>query len=86
VHEKHVIDDLIHQIIKQAEQKNAAKVSKISVWLGALSHMQPSHFKEHFEMTARGTLAENAQIAIETSDDIFHPHANRILLKSIEIE
>ena len=85
MHEKFVIDDLMQKIIEKAQLANAVKVSKISVWLGALSHMSPSHFKEHFQMAALGTIAENAQIDIETSDDIQDPHANRILLRSIEI-
>lgn len=85
MHEKHIIDDLIKTIVARAKQENAEQVCKITVWLGALSHMSPSHFREHFELAARGTIAENAEIAIETSDDIHDPHANRILLRSIEI-
>jgi hydrogenase nickel incorporation protein HypA/HybF len=85
MHERHVIDDLIHKIIESAKQARASKVTKISVKLGALSNMSPSHFKEHFDIASRQTIAENAQIEIETSNDINDPGAARILLKSLEI-
>jgi len=64
---------------------HGTKVTKVSVQLGALSHMSQEHFKEHFDISAKGTIAENAIIETEVSDDINDPNAQSILLKSIDV-
>jgi hydrogenase nickel incorporation protein HypA/HybF len=86
VHEKHVIDDLIRCILETVKKEKGGSVLKISVWLGALSHMSPSHFQDHFQWASKGTVAEHAEIEIEASEDIDHPQANRIVLKKIELQ
>jgi len=85
MHEKSLIDHLIKKIISLAEEKKASKVIKVSVKLGALSHMSAEHFKEHFDIAARGTIAEHAEIEAEESQDIYDPHAQVVILKSIDI-
>ena len=86
MHETHVVDDLVKKIVQTAAQTGrAVKVFKVSIQLGALSQMSPSHFKEHFSIAAHGTIAENAQLEIEVSDDIRDPDAQRVLLKKIEV-
>jgi hydrogenase nickel incorporation protein HypA/HybF len=60
-------------------------VTSISVRLGALSHMSPEHFREHWEHAAVGTVAEGAEIAIEAASDPADPHAEEILLQSVTV-
>ncbi len=56
------------------------------MWLGALSHMSPGHFAEHFEDSSRGTIAEGAEVACRVSDDIHDPRANEVVLEGVEVE
>jgi hydrogenase nickel incorporation protein HypA/HybF len=77
--------DLMNKVESVAREEGAAAVTGISVRLGALSHMSPAHFREHWQHAARGTLAEGAAIEIETSDDPDEPHAEDILLRSVEV-
>ena len=86
MHEFHLMNKLFNKILELADEQQATKVTKVSVKLGALSHMSPSHFKEHFDEAARGTIAENAVIDAEESDDISDPNAQVVLLKSIDVE
>lgn len=79
------MNNLINQILLLAEKEHTTKVTKVSVKLGALSHMSVEHFKEHFEISAKGTIAENATIDAEESDDTNDPNAQTILLKSIDV-
>jgi hydrogenase nickel incorporation protein HypA/HybF len=60
-------------------------VTWISVRLGALSHLSPEHFREHWEHAALGTVAEGAEIAIETASDPADPHAEQVLLQSVTL-
>ncbi|MEJ0097201.1 MAG: hydrogenase maturation nickel metallochaperone HypA [Bauldia sp.] len=86
MHEHALMSDLMRQILKTAEAENARAVVGVSVWLGALSHMSPDHFAEHFEHAAAGTIAEGATIETATSTDIHDPHAADVLLQGIEVD
>ncbi len=65
MHEFSIINDLIHKITTIAHEQHASKVLSVTVKLGALSHMSPDHFREHFNHATRGTVAEGAQLHIE---------------------
>jgi hydrogenase nickel incorporation protein HypA/HybF len=86
MHEQSLINALIKKIISLAEKEQAKKVTKVSVKLGALSHMSVSHFKEHYDIAAKGTIAEHAIIDAEESTDIYDPHAQVVILKSIDVQ
>jgi hydrogenase nickel incorporation protein HypA/HybF len=72
MHEHGMINDLIRRIMCAAEAEKAERIVSVSVWLGALSHMSPDHFREHFDITA--------------SDDIRDSAAADVLVTGIEVE
>jgi len=86
MHEASLTNNLVHKIEEVARHENAKRVVRVEVWLGALSHMSPGHFQEHFDVASDGTIAQGAELVIETSDDIRHSEAQSILLKRIETE
>ena len=61
------------------------RVTRITVWLGALSHFTPEHFREHFDDAARGTLAEGAEVDATLDDDISDPRAPGVVLESVVV-
>ena len=86
MHETALVRNLIHRVEKLCTDEEAERVVEVSVWLGALCHMSPEHFTDHFRQEAAGTCADQAHLWIETSDDINHPHAQDVLLQSLELE
>ena len=84
-HELSLMADLMHKVESVAREEGATAVTRISVRLGALSHMSPAHFREHWQHAARGTLAEGAAIEIEIADDPADARAEDILLRSVEV-
>jgi hydrogenase nickel incorporation protein HypA/HybF len=84
-HELSLMADLMRKVESVAEREGSASVTGISVRLGALSHMSPAHFREHWEHAARGTVAEGAEIAIESGADPTDPHAEEIVLQSVTV-
>lgn len=86
MHEASLMKDLIRRIDETALRENARRVTGLSVWLGALSHMSESHFIEHFEEAATGGIAEGARLNITVSDDIDHPNAQDVVVESVEVE
>jgi hydrogenase nickel incorporation protein HypA/HybF len=86
MHEHALMTGLMRQVSEIAIAEGARKVVKVSVWLGAFSHMSVEHFGEHFIDAAAGSLAEGAELECFASDDIHDPRALDIVLKSIEVE
>jgi hydrogenase nickel incorporation protein HypA/HybF len=86
LHEHALIDDLLRKIESVAATERSSRVSRIRVELGALSHLTPEHFMEHFEQAAAGTVAEGAEVVINARDDPLEPAADQIILTSVDIE
>ena len=86
MHEMSLMRDLLNRIKTISEKENATRVLSVSVKLGALSHISPDHFREHFVEESQGTIAEGARLEIEASSDVHDPQAQDILLKDVEIE
>jgi hydrogenase nickel incorporation protein HypA/HybF len=86
MHERALILNLLRQVNDIAAAEGARKVTRVSVWLGALSHMSPGHFREHFDQDAAGSIAEGAELDCTASDDLADPNATSVLLESVEVE
>lgn len=85
MHEKALMDDLMAKILGVAAAEGGARVTRITVWLGALSHFTPEHFREHFDDAARGTLAEGAQVDATLDADLANPQAHGVVLESVVV-
>jgi len=86
VHEFSLMADIVRKIESTARSHNAAKVTEVSVTLGALCHMSADHFREHFEHGVRGTIAEGARLRITESSDTDDLRADQVILDAIETE
>lgn len=86
MHEASLIAAMMSRIDQLAAAENARRVVGLKVWLGALSHMSESHFAEHFEEAAAGTIADGAELDITLSTDIHHPNAQDLVIESVEVE
>jgi len=84
-HELSLMNNLVNKIQDIARAENAKKVSKVKVRLGALSHTSADHFLGHFLDGIKGTVAEDAELEIEVSDDVNDPNAQDILLVSVDV-
>ena len=85
MHETSLMADLLRKIEQLAKEAGADKVIAVKVKLGALSHISPDHFREHFEQAIIGTVAEDAQLNVEQCEDKHAPNALDILLESVDI-
>ncbi len=85
MHEMSLIADLMRKIEGVRIEQHANRVLNVRVRLGALAHISAHHFRDHFEQGTRGTSAERAHLEIEVSDDIEDPHAQDIMLQTVEV-
>ncbi len=86
MHDRALMRDVIARIEEVARAEGASRVTHVSVQLGALSHFTPEHFREHFADSARGTVAEGADVDAELASDIHDPRARDVVLASVEVE
>ena len=85
MHEFSLIKDLIHKITTIAHEQHASKVLSVTVKLGALSHINPDIFREHFKHASCGTIAEGSQINIEILSDTNEQLSQEVVIDNIEI-
>ncbi|MEW6731350.1 MAG: hydrogenase maturation nickel metallochaperone HypA [Acidobacteriota bacterium] len=86
MHELSLLADLIKKIESIAYEQKVTRITGVKVKLGALSHISPEHFREHFLHASQGTAAEGAELVIDLLKDENDPHAQDILLDSLEVE
>ncbi len=85
MHEFSLLADLLNKIEQVARAEQAERVVRVHLWLGALAHISPGHLREHFVDGVRGTVADGAELQIESSDDVDDPNAQAILLQQVEL-
>jgi hydrogenase nickel incorporation protein HypA/HybF len=78
--------ELIAKIDEVARSADAERVTKVTVRLGALSHLTPEHFAEHFVDASRDTMAEGAEVEAVFDGNIGGPDAAGVVLESVEVE
>jgi hydrogenase nickel incorporation protein HypA/HybF len=83
VHETSLIRDLIRHVETVAKGR---RVASVSVWVGALCQMSAPHFRDHFRHAASGTIAEDARVDVQVSDDWVSPEAQSVLLRAVQLE
>lgn len=86
MHEFSLMADLLRKTQQLAKDANAEHVTLVKVRLGALSHITPDHFREHFEVAIEGTVAQGAELEVTLSQDQEDPNAQDILLESIDVD
>ncbi len=86
MHDQALMNDLMSKIEEIAMREGATRVRTIHVSLGALSHMDADHFREHFDEVAPGTLAQDAAIEATLETDTTADDAQGIRLTSMELE
>ena len=86
MHETALVRDVVRRIEDLARATSAHRVTGAKVLLGALSHLSAGHFREHFTIEARDTLAAGAVLDIEVSEDTDDPHAQHVRLESVDLD
>ncbi len=66
MHELSLCNDLLSQVVAIAAQNNARSVESITVNIGALAGVEPLLLESAFAMICLGTVAENAQLIMQT--------------------
>lgn len=85
MHESSLMKGLLRKLETLARENGGGRITCVRVWLGALSHFSREHFREHFEVDARGTVAEGATLEITLSEDPLDPRSLEVVLESADV-
>jgi hydrogenase nickel incorporation protein HypA/HybF len=85
VHEFSLMVDLMRKIESVTREQGAGRVSAVKVRVGAISHISPEHLREHFAAAARGTVADGAELVVETGTDATDRRAQEVWLESVTL-
>jgi len=86
VHELTLMAGIMRKVERVAQEEDARRVTGVRLRLGALAHISPEHLREHFDLAARGTVAEGARVDVEVMQDVRDPDAQEIILCSVEVQ
>jgi len=86
MHEKHLLAEVVKKAEQVCREQGALRVTRMHVFLGALSHLTPEHFREHFDQESRGTPTEGADVAITLGEDVSDSRAQDVVLLDLEVE
>ena len=67
MHEHHIVEKLVQDILSYCQQKGGKKVRAVHVVLGEASGLSDESIRMYFETIAEGTPAENAELVFKVS-------------------
>ncbi len=80
MHEFHLVENIIENVITKAREGNHEKVSAINVVLGKNSHVTDENLKFLIELRCKETVADGARINVQ------HAEGNNVFVESIDVE
>jgi|GEM_PF-396337 len=87
MHEYHIVESIVRQVVETAKKNNAARVSKVNLALSEFSDLEESSIRLYFEQISEGTCAEGAAVAIKTVKSGRPPSfAPKLYIVDIEVE
>ena len=79
MHEVSIMQNTLDLAIAQAKQNGASQIDCLTLKIGQLSGVIPEALEFAFEVLIQGTIAENAQLEIETIPAVCHcPNCDRL--------
>lgn len=87
MHERAVVADLIRKATEVAEEQGSSRVIRMTVRVGALSHVDPAVLPSQMAQAALGTSAEGADIDVVRADGdpLADPHGRDVILESVVV-
>lgn len=88
MHERVLVADLVRRAAEIAAAEGATRVARMTVYVGALSHVDPLSLPHQVADEAAGTPAEGAVIDVVTGegDPLADDRAEKVVLVSIEVQ
>lgn len=70
MHELSIMKNILEVVLESGEEMGAKKISRINIIAGAFTEFVPRYAQLYFDMISQNTIAEKAEIHIDTSPAI----------------
>ncbi len=84
MHEEALIRDLVQKIDAVARAHGAEHVTRVRLWVGALSHLGGTDLGARWALATEGTRAAGSRLELTVSDDPRDPRAGGVVLESLD--
>jgi len=81
-----MLQDLVRRAQEVARRERAERVTRVRIWVGALSHLAGPELEARWAHAVRGTSLEGARVEIEVSPDRSDPNAEAVMLRSLDVD
>ena len=85
MHEEALLRDLRRRLEELARAENPERITRVSLWVGALAHTSEETLRSRWPATVEGTAAEGSRLDIELSPDVHDPRAGGIVLVRVDV-
>lgn len=85
MHEEALLRDVMRKVEEVARANGGAPVTRVRLWVGALSHCSEATFCERWALATRSTFLEGSRVEVEMSSDLRDPRAGAVILRSVEV-
>jgi hydrogenase nickel incorporation protein HypA/HybF len=85
MHEEALLRDLMRKVEEVARANGASHVTRVTLWVGALSHFSETALCERWALATRATRLEGSRVEVEMSTDARDPRAGGVILRSVEV-
>jgi len=85
MHEEAMLRDLVRKAEEVARREPAGRVTRVRIWVGALSHLAGPELEARWAHAVHGTALEGARVDIEVSSDRADPKAESVVLRSLDV-
>ncbi|MDO8602470.1 MAG: hydrogenase maturation nickel metallochaperone HypA [Candidatus Omnitrophota bacterium] len=87
MHEYHIVEGVVKQILEKAKSSNATRVTRITLVMSEMSGLKETPVRGYFEEFSKGTLLEGAELIIKSAGvkDCIAP-GKEFYVDNIEIE
>lgn len=84
VHEHHVVEALVKEIITRSNANHASKITKVTLVMGPACGFRESSVRLYFEEFSKGTVLQGADLVIRPVAG--EGHGTEFYVDSVEIE
>ncbi len=84
MHEYHIVESVVKQILEKARSSNASRVTRVTLVMSEMSGLKEAPVRSYFENLSRGTLLEGAELVIKPSGS--KPGCKEFYADNIEID
>jgi Zn finger protein HypA/HybF involved in hydrogenase expression len=86
MHEEAMLKDLVREAQAVARREGAHRVRRVRLWVGARSHLAGPELRDRWVHAVQGTPLAGAEVEIETSTDPADSKAEKLVLRSLDID